>query len=128
MAEPLRRGRLGRRVDSLKRRFGKIEDCRLRLAPLDHGVDELYDIGRVGVAVEIEGEPARGAHDLGRLDEAKLTLRPRAEYESDVREGLEGCDEPPLRAQGPLCYPRDFSEVPREKRYDLVALTVRARA
>src|SRR5262245_9913392 len=128
MAEPLRRGCLGRRVDSLKRHFGKIEDCRLRLAPLHHRVDELYDVGRVCVAVEIEAKPARGAHDLGRLDEAKVTLRPRAESESDVGEGLEGCDEPPLRAQGSLCNARDLSEVPREKGYDLVALPVRARA
>ena len=106
----------------------EIEDRRLRLAALDHRVDQLDDVGRVRVAIEIEGELARGPHDVGGLDEAQITLPPRAESESDVREGLERGDESALRAQRPLGDPRDLSEVARQKTDDLVALAVSAGA
>jgi hypothetical protein len=127
-AKPLGDRRIGVGVDSRERALDQFEDRRFSLLPFDHRIDQLYDVRRVRVAIEIESEAARAPDDVGGFDEAKLVVPPRAERQSNVREGFERSHKSALRSQRSLGDTGDLAKVTCEETNDLVALAERAGA
>jgi len=121
-AKPLGGRRTGIGVDPLEHPLDQVEERCFRFLPFDHRIDQLHDVRRVRVTIEIEGETAGPPDDVGGFDEAKLVLPPRSKCQSNVCEGFERCHKSTLRSQGSLGDAGDFAEVTGEKAYDLVAL------